>query len=143
MKKNFKSLFVLLFIVLFCNCNEDVAIPKLECTQPDFTTNRNVEDVLKTATITATKYVYDDVIEAYVVSSDENGNFFKTIYLQTLATENKPAIGFSISVDATNTYVDYRVGNKVYVKLKNQFTDLFMAECELEAFMKGIQEPLL
>jgi hypothetical protein len=125
MKNNYKNLFTLLFILLFCNCNEDVAIPKLECTQPDLTVNRSVEDVLKTGTITATKYVYDDVIEAYVVSSDENGNFFKTLYLQTLATENQPSIGFSVSVDATNIYVDYRVGNKVYIKLKDQFTDLF------------------
>ena len=125
MKNNYQSLFLLAFILLFCNCNEDIAIPKLECTQPDLIINRNVEDALKTATITATKYVYDDIIEAYVVSSDQNGNFFKTLYLQTLATENQPAIGFSVSVDATNTYIDYRIGNKVYIKLKDQFTDLF------------------
>jgi len=125
MKNNYQSLFLLAFILLFCNCNEDIAIPKLECTQPDLIVNRNVEDALKTATITATKYVYDDIIEAYVVSSDQNGNFFKTLYLQTLATENQPAIGFSVSVDATNTYVDYRIGNKVYIKLKDQFIDLF------------------
>jgi len=137
MKNNYKSLFALLFLLLFCNCNEDVAIPKLECTQPDLTINRAVEDVLKTATITATKYVYDDVIEAYVVSSDENGNFFKTIYLQTLATENKPAIGFSISVDASNTYVDYRVGNKVYIKLKDQFTDLFYGGMRIGSLYEG------
>lgn len=137
MKNNYKCLFALLSLLLFCNCNEDVAIPKLECTQPDFTVNRTVEDVLKTATITATKYVYDDVIEAYVVSSDENGNFFKTIYLQTLATENKPAIGFSVSVDASNTYVDYRVGNKVYIKLKDQFTDLFYGGTRIGSLYEG------
>ncbi len=137
MKNNHKTLFALLSLLLFCNCNEDVAIPKLECTQPDFTVNRAVEDVLKTATITATKYVYDDVIEAYVISSDENGNFFKTIYLQTLATENKPAIGFSVSVDAANTYVDYRVGNKVYIKLKDQFTDLFYGGMRIGSLYEG------
>ncbi|MEO7978948.1 DUF5689 domain-containing protein [Flavobacterium sp.] len=137
MKNNYKSLFALLFILLFCNCNDDITIPKLECTQPDFTINRNVEEVLKTATITATKYVYDDVIEAYVVSSDENGNFFKTIYFQTLATENNPAIGFSVSVDATNTYVDYRVGNKVYIKLKDQFTDLFYGGMRIGSLYEG------
>lgn len=125
MKNNYQSLFLIVFILLFCNCNEDIDIPKLACTQPDLIVNRNVEEALKTATITATKYVYDDIIEAYVVSSDQNGNFFKTLYLQTLATENQPAIGFSVSVDATNTYVDYRVGNKIYIKLKDQFTDLF------------------
>ena len=137
MKNYYKSLFTLLFLLLFCNCNEDIAIPKLECTLPDLTINRAVEDVLKTATITATKYVYDDVIEAYVVSSDENGNFFKTIYLQTLATEDTPAIGFSISVDASNTYVDYRVGNKVYIKLKDQFTDLFYGGMRIGSLYEG------
>lgn len=137
MKNNHKTLFALLSLLLFCNCNEDIVIPKLECTQPDFTVNRAVEDVLKTATITATKYVYDDVIEAYVISSDENGNFFKTIYLQTLATENKPAIGFSVSVDAANTYVDYRVGNKVYIKLKDQFTDLFYGGMRIGSLYEG------
>ncbi|MEP7095358.1 MAG: DUF5689 domain-containing protein [Flavobacterium sp.] len=137
MKNNYKSLFALLFLSLFCNCNEDVAIPKLECTQPDLIINRAVEDVLKAATITATKYVYDDIIEAYVVSSDENGNFFKTLYLQTLATENKPAIGFSVSVDATNTYIDYRVGNKVYIKLKDQFTDLFYGGMRIGSLYEG------
>jgi hypothetical protein len=93
--------------------------------------------VLKTATITATKYVYDDVIEAYVVSSDENGNFFKILYLQTLATSNKPSLGFSVAVDATNTYIDYRVGNKVYIKLKDQFTDLFYGGMRIGSLYEG------
>lgn len=137
MKNNYKKLISILFLFLFCNCNEDVAIPKLECTQPDLKVNRTVEDVLKTATITATKYVYDDVIEAYVVSSDENGNFFKILYLQTLATETKPAVGFSVAVDATNTYIDYRVGNKVYVKLKDQFTDLFYGGMRIGSLYEG------
>jgi hypothetical protein len=137
MKNNYKNLVLLLFVFLFCNCNEDVAVPKLECTQPDLKVNRTVEDVMKTATITATKYVYDDVIEAYVVSSDENGNFFKILYLQTLATETKPAVGFSVAVDATNTYIDYRVGNKVYIKLKDQFTDLFYGGMRIGSLYEG------
>ncbi|MFY7813608.1 MAG: DUF5689 domain-containing protein [Chryseobacterium taeanense] len=137
MKNNYKNLVLLLFVFLFCNCNEDVAVPKLECTQPDLKINRTVEDVMKTATITATKYVYDDVIESYVVSSDENGNFFKILYLQTLATETKPAVGFSVAVDATNTYIDYRVGNKVYIKLKDQFTDLFYGGMRIGSLYEG------
>jgi hypothetical protein len=49
---------------------------------------------------------------------------FKTISLQTLGTTTTPAVGFSVPVDASNTYVDFRIGNKVYVKLKNQYTDI-------------------
>jgi hypothetical protein len=45
-------------------------------------------------------------------------------FLQTLATTTKPASWFSVPVDATNLYVDYRIGNKVYVKLLNPYTDI-------------------
>jgi hypothetical protein len=41
-----------------------------------------------------------------------------------LATATKATSWFSVPVDATNLYVDYRVGNKVYVKLLNQYTDI-------------------
>ena len=125
--KNAKSKFYVLVTLtsLFWSCaGDEVAIPKLVCSQPDFVVNKAVEAVQINAAAIVTKYTYDDIIEAYVISSDENGNFFKTISLQTLPTATKPAIGFSVPVDATNLYVDYRIGNKVYVKLLNQYTDI-------------------
>ncbi|KUJ63068.1 hypothetical protein AR687_02615 [Flavobacteriaceae bacterium CRH] len=112
-------------LLLFSSCNEEVEIPKLECTQPDLKVNKTVEKVHELSGNVAKQYVYDDIIEAYVVSSDEGGNFFKSISLQTLAKNGVPATGFSVPVDASNTYIDFRLGNKVYVKLKNQFTDLY------------------
>ena len=108
------------------NCVKDeVAIPSLECTQPNLTVNRTVEDVRASSDAIVAQYKFDDIIEAYVVSSDEHGNFFKSISFQTLATATQPAIGFSVPVDVSNTYIDYRLGNKVYLKLKNQYTDIF------------------
>jgi Family of unknown function (DUF5689) len=108
------------------NCVKDeVAIPSLECTQANLTVNRTVEDVRASADAIVAQYKFDDIIEAYVVSSDEHGNFFKSISFQTLATATQPAIGFSVPVDVSNTYIDYRLGNKVYLKLKDQYTDIF------------------
>jgi hypothetical protein len=118
------TLFVLSLVFLF-GCSNEVQTPKLECTQPNLAVNKSVEKVHELSGTVAKQYVYDDIIEAYVVSSDEDGNFFKTISFQTLAKERVPSIGFSVSIDASNTYIDYRIGNKVYVKLKNQFTDLY------------------
>lgn len=115
---------VLLWIVGGCAIGEP-DVPILSCNLPDISVNKKVADVKGTAADIVAPYLFDDVIEAYVVSSDENGNFFKTISFQTLATAAEPAIGFSVPVDATNLYIDYRIGNKVYVKLKNQFTDLY------------------
>jgi hypothetical protein len=112
-------------LVLESCANDATEIPKLVCNQPDFTVNKTVANIKETSAEIVAQYPYDDMIEAYVVSSDENGNFFKTISFQTLATATTPAIGFSVPVDATNLYVDYRIGNKVYVKLKDQYTDLY------------------
>ncbi|RZJ51821.1 MAG: DUF5017 domain-containing protein [Flavobacterium sp.] len=119
-----KSFFGLPLLFIY-SCSKEPEIPKLECTQPNFNVNQTVEKVKDFSGSVPKQYSYDDVIEGYVTSTDEGGNFFKTIYLQTLATDRKPAIGFNVPVDVTNTYVDFRVGNKVYVKLKNQYTDLY------------------
>jgi len=126
MNNNSQFFFVMALLLFFVSCTDDeVEIPKLSCNQPDFAVNKTVADIQATTAEIVSQYLYDDVIEAYVVSSDENGNFFKTISFQTLATETTPAVGFSVPVDVTNLYVDYRIGNKVYVKLKNQYTDLY------------------
>jgi hypothetical protein len=125
MKNRFLILFLTSSFVLFYSCNNEVEIPKLACTQPDLTINQTVQKVKEMSGSVPKQYSYNDVIEAYVVSSDEEGNFFKAISFQTLATDKIPAIGFSIPVDVSNSYIDFRIGNKVYIKLKNQFTDLY------------------
>lgn len=118
--------FFLGIAMIFGSCTkEEFDVPKLTCTQPDLKVNRTVEEVRAVTNSIVTQYTYDDIIEAYVVSSDEGGNFFKTISFQTLATATIPAMGFSIPVDASNTYIDFRLGNKVYIKMKDQYTDIY------------------
>ncbi|MBF7092005.1 choice-of-anchor J domain-containing protein [Flavobacterium sp. ALJ2] len=125
MKNRFNSLVFLIITLAFLSCaGDETAIPELICNQPDLIVNNTVAEVRNNTNPVAAKYLYDDIIEGYVVSSDESGNFFKTISFQTLPTKNAAAQGFSIGVDATNTYIDYRVGKKVFIKLKNQFTDI-------------------
>lgn len=125
MKNIFLNSFLALSVFFFYGCNNEVEVPKLECTQPNLTVNQTVQKVKDLSGSVPKSYNYNDIIEAYVVSSDEGGNFFKSISFQTLATDKTPAIGFSIPVDVSNTYIDFRVGNKVYIKLKNQFKDLY------------------
>ncbi|HSD07969.1 DUF5689 domain-containing protein [Flavobacterium sp.] len=113
------------FAMILGSCAEEFSVPKLTCTQPDLKVNRTVEEVRASTSSIVTQYKYDDVIEAYVISSDEGGNFFKTISFQTLATSTTPSIGFSTPIDVSNTYLDFRIGNKVYIKMKNQYTDIY------------------
>ena len=118
--------FCVFLILLFSSCIiEEPALPPLECNQPYLTVNRTVAEVREAADAIVAPYKYDDIIEAYVISTDEHGNFFKTISFQTLATTSQPAIGFSVPVDVSNTYIDYRLGNKVYIHLKDLYTDVY------------------
>jgi hypothetical protein len=63
---------------------------------------------------------------------------FKAISLQTLGTTTTPAVGFSVPVDASNTYVDFRIGNKVYVKLKISILISTMEVFASEEFMSTL-----
>lgn len=56
-------------------------------------------------------------IEAYVSSTDETGNIYKTLYIQDEA-EN-PSEGLTVSVDAVSTYTKFPQGSKVYIELKD------------------------
>lgn len=59
----------------------------------------------------------DDILEAYVVSSDQGGTFYKSFSLQTLDGSR----AFSIPVDMYNIYTQFEPGRKVYVYLKNLY----------------------
>ena len=143
MKHRFLIFFGIVLAVI-SSCSNETQTPELVCTQPDLTVNKTVEKVYELSANTAKQYLYDDIIEAYVVSSDEEGNFFKTIYLQTKATDKLPTIGFSVPIDASNTYIDYRLGNKVYVKLKNQFTDLYFGGLRIGSlYVSNAGEPTI
>lgn len=81
------------------------------------TATKAVADITTAATAAAQQYTDDDVIEAYITGSDEGGNIFKNVHL--VNTDN--TIGFSIPVDAYNTYTKFEPGRKVYVNLKDKY----------------------
>lgn len=68
---------IVLTLIFGACANDEAAVPKLNCNQPDFETNKTVAEIQETTSKIVSQYLYDDVIEAYVVSSDENGNFSK------------------------------------------------------------------
>ncbi len=112
-----KILVIITSLSLTISCiDRDYAEP-LEAACVSKTVTKTVAEIRATATSTPTLYLDDDIIEAYVTSSDEGGNFFKSISM--VSTDNQ--IGFSIPVDQVTLYADYEPGRKVYVNLKNRF----------------------
>lgn len=117
--KNFikKPLFVLFTIGLFSGCVNDTfeAPTTEECVDPGLVKNKEVANIYSVATASTATYTADDIIEAVVVSSDEGGNFYKSMYLQPLDGSK----GFNLSVDDVNLYTKkLQPGKKVFVKLK-------------------------
>jgi hypothetical protein len=113
------SAFSLFIAVIASSCvNSDVYdAPDLsnECTT--LTPTKEVSDITALTTTEFAKYTDPDIIEAYVTSSDEGGNFYKSISM--VSTDG--AIGFSMPIDDYNLYTKFEPGRKVYVNMKDRF----------------------
>ncbi len=126
MKNKITTLFTLaIAISLFTGCAEKeiYEAPTAEaCVSPGLSKTKEVADLYAIATNTTAIYHHldasgneiPDYIEGYVISSDEGGNFFKTIYIQP--TDGSK--GFNLSVDVYNAYTQkFEPGKKVFLKL--------------------------
>lgn len=103
-----------------CSNSDSYETPDLSGECSDLTPTRTTASVLAMANNNLQQFdaTFDnDIIEAYVTSSDEGGNFFKSISLVTV----DGAQGFSVPVDAYNLYTKYEPGRKVYIKLKARY----------------------
>ena len=123
MKYNFlKAVFASLILGMLCACvNEKPYENVANIKTYDLVANKTVAAIAASATSTPTIYTADDIIEGYVTSNDETGNFFTTICMQTLATAGVNPVGFSISADFKSFGHGFTPGRKVYIKLKGLY----------------------
>jgi hypothetical protein len=124
MKNIFKLLAVSL-IATFAGCvnSDEYKTPDLSGDCADLTANKPVTVLTTPAPNTYPSYsIYtdDDIIEAYVTSSDEGGNFYKSISFVSI----DGLTGFSMPVDNYNLYNDYPPGRKVFINLKDRYYQL-------------------
>lgn len=122
-----KKIFLLFHAVILSSCvnNDDYNIPNLNCTETSLIKTIEPEDIQATEDIQ--EYINNDIIEAYVTSSDESGNFYKTLSLQTL----NGSLGFSMSVDATATFINYEPGRKVLIKLQGTYNRIYNGSLQI------------
>ncbi|MFY7987873.1 MAG: DUF5689 domain-containing protein [Flavobacterium sp.] len=121
--KNLKLVLISAMITLLFGCvnGDDYGTPDLSSECVTIAKTKEVSDITGIATSTATQYTTTDnidYIEAYVTSSDEGGNFFKSISM----VSTNGSIGFSMPVDNYNLYTEFEPGRKVTIKLdKNRY----------------------
>jgi hypothetical protein len=116
--KNYKLILTtaLLTTMFGCVAPEHYSTPDLSSECRDLTANKTVQSIAATSS-TYSKYLTDDIIEAYVTSSDEGGNFYKSISLVSA----DGTVGISIPIDDYNLFTRYEPGRKVYVNLKDLY----------------------
>jgi len=83
----------------------------------DLSANKAVQAITSVSNGTTTKYTGDDIIEAYVTSSDLGGNFYKSISLVSV----DGTVGFSMPIDDYNLYTKFEPGRKVYINMKDRY----------------------
>ena len=75
---------------------------------------------VKTMYVDQTLQIQEDlIIEGYVISSDEKGNFFSVLHFQN-DLEN-PTEGFQIEIDQRDSHLFYPIGTKIYIKLRGLY----------------------
>lgn len=127
MKNLSKLIFInFLFLAITSCVSEYYAPPKNEqdsanCVSPDLVKTKDVQDIYNLSSGTPQLYTADDIIEGIVTSSDEGGNFFKSVSFISVDKTR----GFSISIDAYNLNNDnLQPGRKVFIKLKGLYTNI-------------------
>ena len=108
-----------LFTTLFsCINNDNYSEPDLSGECVDLTATKTIQDLALVATSTAQLWdsSTDSIMEAYITSSDEGGNFYKSISMISIDGTK----GFSMPIDAYNLYTKYEPGRKVYINLNGR-----------------------
>tara|TARA_B100000900_G_scaffold359304_1_gene330702 strand:- start:21 stop:1904 length:1884 start_codon:yes stop_codon:yes gene_type:complete len=109
-------------------------VPPLECNDPNLSQTISAEDLYKNSSSSAKLYENDDVIIGYVVSSDEGGNIYKNI-----SFVDSDGNGFNMAVDKYDTYTFYEPGRKVYINLKNLYTQVDFGGLEIGELYNNTQ----
>jgi hypothetical protein len=117
--KIFTYLLVVTGLVGTTACKKSWDEPQTPC-QGNLTANATIADLLALSPSGDIVQIENDwIIEGYVISSDEAGNYYTALVIQD--APSSPTAGIYISLDQRNLYVDFPVGKKVFVNVKGLF----------------------
>ena len=140
MKKNIlKSVFAFLIassLLTSCVNSDTYGIPEDSLVTYELTTTKTPQQIAAlNATVVPFLITTDDVIEAYVTSSDEKSNFYKSISFQTKETT---PLGFSVPINITSTFAEGFVpGRKVFIKLKGLYVAQVYGSMQIGGLYNG------
>ena len=121
---NFKQYFKTAFVVAIsaltvssCVNKDDWDTPPINCNNKFDAPNISMADFKALAPASGFVLITEDkIFDGYIVSSDENGNFYKTISFQD-KPEN-PTAGLQMEVDRASNYADFPIGTHIRINAK-------------------------
>tara|TARA_R110000868_G_scaffold52187_1_gene165098 strand:- start:983 stop:2386 length:1404 start_codon:yes stop_codon:yes gene_type:complete len=111
------SLF-LIFLTNSCIKNRNFEILKTSCVK-NLKVNATYDKVRELYTDETIQIQDDLIIEGYVISSDEAGNFFSVLHFQDNVVN--PTDGLQIEIDVRDSHLFYPIGTKIIIKLKGLY----------------------
>lgn len=117
-----------LFTLISCVKDDDYELPEIKKELPKFDgTIVPFASVANKTTATVATYTANEAIEGYVISSDEGGNFYQKIYIQSADGTQ----GVSVAIEEGNHYLEFPLGAKVQLRLKDLSTQLNNAAVDI------------
>ena len=107
-----------LLFIFSCVKDADFKSPETPCND-QLIANRTFIEVKNLYEGEVIQIQQDLVIEGYIVSSDQAGNFFSTLHIQD--NPINATAGFQIEIDLRDSYLFYELGSKVYIKLNGLY----------------------
>lgn len=119
-KKYFRSVIGIVFgaiLITSCVQKDDWQTPPVKCTNKFPSATMSMADFKAQAPASGFILINtEQVFDGYVVSSDENGNFYKSISFQD-KPEN-PTAGLQIEIDKSSNYADFPIGAHIRISAK-------------------------
>ena len=141
MKKIISSLAILALVFSFTSCVEDDT--NMDNTETgivtyELTATKTVQQIVTfNNSSTPVAYTANDIIEAYVTSSDETGSFYNTICFQDIATNTSQPIGLSVSANFSSYAKGLTPGRKAYIKLQGLYTAVVDSSLKIGTLYNG------
>jgi hypothetical protein len=133
--------FFSLIIGLFSSCVKDdtnVDNPDTGIVTYDLTATKTVQDIITfNNTANPVLYTANDIIEAYITSTDETGTFYNTICLQDIATNTSQPIGLSVIANFSSYSKGFTPGRKMYIKLQGLYTAIVDGSLKIGTLYNG------
>jgi len=114
-------LFMLFFIIAVTGCYEkEFDSPPIEAPHYDGEANISIK-AFKDSFNSATPVLIekDYIISGIVIANDISGNLYQQLFIEDDNEDDKE--GLLISIERTNLYVDYRLGQKIFIETKGLY----------------------